>query len=237
MQKPDFLPAHIHWHTATDADTLAQQLAHAVADELHSAIARKHHASLAVSGGNTPKAMLAYLSAIELPWSHTQVTLVDERFVDINHPASNEAMVRQHLLQNHASQAHFVPLFHEADLADNMTSCEQALKQMRQPLDLVILGMGNDGHTASLFPQCPHLPAAMDEQSLRLCIDTQAPVEPKQRITWTARPLLQARQRYLHLVGADKLATLEEAMGCKSVYKMPIFAFLQRPMTIFWSGA
>ena len=234
--KPDYLPQHVAWHTAANDDKLALDLAKAIADKLADALAERDRASLAVSGGRTPAAMFQVLSQIDIDWRRVDVTLVDERWVAEDQAGSNAALVKANLMQHLAAEANFIAMYNGADsnLA-GVQQCQQDLSAMRRPLDVVVLGMGNDGHTASLFPDCPNLQQAMAEHNPALCAATTAPVEPTQRMTWTAQQIHLARHKLLHLVGDDKLDTLAEAMQLRSPNKMPIFAFLQRPIDIYWS--
>ena len=234
--KPDFLPQHAIWHSENSPEQLATTIAQAIAEKLCNALEQQERASLAVSGGRTPTAMFIALSQQTLPWERVDITLVDERWVDETHPASNAALIRQHLLQNASSVANFVPLYTGADNHEaGALQCHSNLQTIKQPIDVMLLGMGNDGHTASLFPNCSNLQAAMDATQTSLCYATNAPTEPTQRMTLTARQIHLAKHKILHLVGDDKLVTLAEAMTIRSVNKMPIFAFLQRPIEIFWS--
>ena len=235
--KPDYLPSHVSWHSTATAFDLAQLLATAIADQLRNALVHQERASLAVSGGRTPTAMFALLSQTDIDWHRVDITLVDERWVDESHNASNATLVRQHLLQNNASAARFVPMYNgaESNIA-GVADCQAALRTMALPIDVLVLGMGNDGHTASLFPNCGALHQAMTEANTALCAATTAPVEPCQRMTLTARQIHLAKHKFLHLVGEDKLDTLTQAMSQRSPLKMPIFAFLQRPLAIYWSA-
>lgn len=234
--KPDYLPEHVGWHTEDTDGQLAQSLAQTVAYCLQDALASRPRASLAVSGGRTPAAMFAALSQLELDWQRVDITLADERWVAEDQDGSNAALVKANLIQNLAKQANFIAMYNGAqDNIAGVAQCQQDLATMPRPVDVMILGMGNDGHTASLFPNCPNLQHAMAEDNPALCAATTAPVEPTQRMTWTAQQIHLARHKFLHLVGDDKLDTLAQAMQLRSPTKMPIFAFLQRPIDIFWS--
>lgn len=121
-------------------EALAATLARDVAEELERAIEAKGRATLAVSGGTTPKLFFEKLSEIDIPWARVSVTLVDERQVPETSERSNARLVRTHLLRNRAAAARFVPLVDNPD-AEKIPS-----------FDVAVLGMGNDGHTASFFP-------------------------------------------------------------------------------------
>jgi 6-phosphogluconolactonase len=180
--------------------------------------------------------MFQALSNMPLDWQRVDITLVDERWVAEDEDGSNAALVKANLMQNLASKANFIAMYNGAinNLA-GVQQCQQDLAAMSRPVDVMILGMGNDGHTASLFPNCPNLQQAMAADNPALCAATTAPVEPTQRMTWTGQQIHLARHKFLHLVGDDKLDTLAQAMQLRSQSKMPIFAFLQRPIDIFWS--
>jgi 6-phosphogluconolactonase len=140
---------------------LAQQLADDVASWLRAAIVKKNFAVLAVSGGSTPKPFFANLSNMQLEWSKVQITLVDERQVPEDSVRSNAKLVKESLLQNFAAEAQFIPLF------------ENPNAQNLKAFDVVILGMGNDGHTASFFPGGDNLVEALN---LTRCRRTSAHV-------------------------------------------------------------
>ena len=235
--KPDYLPKHTSWHQQNTPKQLAESLAAAIAHCLAQALTQQPRASLAVSGGRTPTTMFAALSKHAIAWDRVDITLVDERWVNEASTSSNASLVRQNLLQSAASAANFIPLYNGAPSnLEGCQSCHQQLTRISRPIDVVVLGMGNDGHTASLFPNCPNLAHAMAQVNTSLCAATTAPVAPQQRITLTAQQIHLSRHKFLHLVGTDKLATLQQAMQLRSPSKMPIFAFLQRPLSIFWSA-
>src|SRR5690606_36745905 len=142
---------------------LAEQLAQDVADKLSSAIKKNGSASLAVSGGSTPKLFFQALSKHELNWKLVNITLVDERFVPANNDRSNHKLVADNLLQNLEAQAHFIPLYQAgAELEDAATLATVKTADICDPFDVVVLGMGADGHTASFFPEGDNLEIALD---------------------------------------------------------------------------
>ncbi len=132
---------------------LAEGLATRVADALSAGITARGRASLAVSGGSTPKAFFKALSSAGIDWPKVTVTLVDERFVPPENDRSNHKLVAENLLQNAARAAAFVPLYHAGETAEEAaTEATTATAGICQPFDVAILGMGTDGHTASFFP-------------------------------------------------------------------------------------
>ena len=231
--KPTTLASHNHWLTAGNHDQLAASLALCVAAQLRNALASQPRASLAVSGGRTPTAMLQQLSQQTLDWHRVDVTLADERWVDEQHSASNAALVKTWLLKNNAEAATFYPLYNQAGSAElGQAQCQQQLQHMHWPLDVLVLGMGDDGHTASLFPLCPALPQALSTQDL--CIATQAPADPIQRMLLPAHALMHAQHIHLHIEGAAKLRVLQQATALQDGNKTPIYNFIQQPLNIHW---
>lgn len=222
-----------------DSPTLVAALAGQVADLLRDGIRERGEASLVVSGGSTPVPFFAALSALALDWKQVAVTLADERWVDPTDADSNERLVRQHLLQNQAAAARFVGLKNEALSAiQGEKECEDRLALLPRPFDVLILGMGNDGHTASLFPQATRLSEALNMDSGMLCLAITPPAAPHERMSLTLPALLQSRQIILHLVGPGKRAVYERALADGPVAEMPIRAVLGQtaaPVTVFWA--
>jgi 6-phosphogluconolactonase len=208
----------------TARDELAQSLARDVADELMRAIEAKGKATLAVSGGTTPKLFFDKLSEADLPWHRVTVTLVDERQVPDTSERSNARLVRDHLLKNRAQAARFVPLYGNASAADTA------------PFDVVVLGMGSDGHTASFFPGGDKLAEAIDTGSGKRLIEITAPGAGEPRITFTLPVIEQAGRLKLHIEGLDKRSVLDRALTDGPEEDMPVRAVLRSatPMTLYW---
>ena len=208
----------------TAREELAETLARDVADELIRAIAAKGKATLAVSGGATPRLFFDKLSRAELAWARVTVTLVDERQVPESSERSNARLVRRHLLQNNAAAAKFVPLFDNAEAGKTSA------------FDVAILGMGSDGHTASFFPGADRLAEALDSDTPQRLIEINAPGAGEPRLTFTL-PVLEAAGRLaLHIEGAEKKTVLNRALGDGPQEDMPVRAVLrsQTPVTLYW---
>ena len=222
-----------------DSPTLVAALAGQVASLLPSAIKERGQASLVVSGGSTPVPFFAALSELALDWKQVVVTLADERWVDPTDADSNEQLVRRHLLQGRAAAARFVGLKTGAATAvQGEKECADRLAPVPRPFDVLILGMGNDGHTASLFPQAIRLGEALKMDSGKLCLAITPPATPHERMTLTLPALLHSRQIILHLAGPDKRAVYERALAHGPVAEMPIRAVLGQtfaPVTVFWA--
>lgn len=227
-------PAAVRTYTANDATQQAQTLATAVAKALEQALEQKDSASLLVSGGRSPIAFLEALSDYPLDWARIQVGLVDERWVAPDHPGSNEALVRTHLLRHQAAAASFVGLYTPAANLDQAAKhASQNLRVLKRPIDVVVLGMGEDGHTASLFPGNPALAHALSSDCSALCLPMQAPVAPHPRLTLTYPILRAAAHLFLAVQGVAKLETLRQAMQSEP-HQMPIRAFLDQPLELYW---
>jgi 6-phosphogluconolactonase len=214
---------------------LAEALADAVAGNLKAGVKSRGAASLAVSGGSTPARFFKALSErADVPWDKVTVTLVDERWVDEGSERSNGRLVQANLLQGRAAAATFVPLYRGGSEPDAYAA-GLAQRQVPQPLDAAILGMGNDGHTASFFPGGDTLAEALTAEGPVVAIRAPGAGEP--RVTLTLAMLLASRALYLHIEGDEKVATLRAAEAEGPVEDMPVRAILRQnrtPLTIYW---
>jgi 6-phosphogluconolactonase len=211
-------------HCFADRESLAKQLANDVVEALRQAIAAKGSAIIAVSGGSTPKLFFEELSGLDVDWAHVTVTLIDERQVPETSERSNARLVRQHLLNNQAVCASFVPLYGNPAAAS------------LPPFDVAVLGMGADGHTASFFPNGDRLSEALDIKAAKRLIAIEAPGAGEPRLTFTLPALLEARLLCLHIEGEDKRRVLKEALKDCPVEAMPIRAVLraEKPVSLYW---
>lgn len=231
------LPEGVSDQSGETPDEVALNLADAVAGFLAVRLKEAPRVSLVVSGGSTPLPFFKALSGKELDWSRVDVLLADERWVDKDDDASNTRLVRDNLLQNNAASAQFLSLKQPgATPAEGLEQVKAELADLTLPIDVLILGMGNDGHTASLFPDAPELAHAMNPACQDIVAAATPPSQPHKRITLTWPPLRGARFTALHLKGEDKLKTLEHAMSePDKVLEMPIRAFLKPGLQVFWS--
>ena len=204
--------------------SLSSALATDVANALQHHVRVKGRACLAVSGGSTPKLFFETLSRFDIPWSKITVTLVDERQVPETSPRSNARLVRENLLQNRAEGAKFIPLFENPEAESAPT------------LDVVVLGMGSDGHTASFFPEGDHLAEALDPKANKRVIGISAPAADEPRLTFTLPALLDASLLCLHIEGQEKRNVLDKALAEGPVAAMPVRAVLRskKPLTLYW---
>lgn len=213
-------------------DALVAALAAEIVSILRAAIERTGRASMAVSGGSTPKPLFARLAMTDLDWEKVTITLVDERWVEEDHPDSNARLVKDYLLRDQAESATFIGL--KANQGDPFSAKEvvaQRLRSVSLPFDLVILGMGNDGHTASFFPGAATLARALTDEG-SLCCGVRPPAAPHDRMTLTLPTLLSARRLFLHLVGEEKWEVLQRAMESGSREELPIRAVLHQDQTL-----
>lgn len=226
------------FHSFSSAEETAAQLATDVGKALSAAVEARGQASLVVSGGSTPKPFFAELKAKKLPWDKIWIALADERWVDTHFPDSNERMVKEQLLTD---GAHFVGLKNAASTpAEGVAEAEKQLAAIPKPYDVVILGMGEDGHTASLFPETDGLSEALDLKLPHICAAiTPPPYAPHARITQTLKALTDTHRLILHITGARKRALYEEAQQPGSCLILPIRAIVQQqkiPLEVYWSA-
>jgi 6-phosphogluconolactonase len=220
-------------------EELEERLCDCIVDALQSDIEGRGAASLLVSGGSTPKNLFAKLSQTNLNWSKVVVSLVDERFLPDDHKDQNGNLVKESLLINNAAAATFVSLVQNAkDELSNLDLCRGNLERIPTPFSVVVLGMGTDGHTASLFPGSPQLNEGMDLTNDCVLISSVPTNASYQRITFTRKALLNTKNLILHCYGEDKEKILNEAKSSKDWTKYPISGFIhqdQIELKIFWS--
>jgi 6-phosphogluconolactonase len=210
-----------------------EAMAETAADEceavLREALALRGRASMVATGGSTPGPLYDRLSRTALDWSKISVTLSDERCVPPDHPDSNERMVRARLLKGPAAAARFLPLKGDGEPDKDAAAASAALALLPRPFDLVVLGMGDDGHIASLFPGSPVLARALDETDQDLVIDVppgngRAPAQP--RLSLTLQALKSAGRVILLFSGRRKFDVLEAALQSPDPYLYPVCAIL-----------
>ena len=226
-------------HEFKDGAALAEALAGRVSAALSDAITARGKATIAVSGGSTPKAFFKSLSTRDIDWAKVTVTLVDERFVPADNPRSNHLLVAENLLQDKAKAAGFLPLYREAGSAEEAAKIVSAdAASLGAPFDVVILGMGTDGHTASFFPGGSNLAEAISAATPRGVMTMEAEGAGETRLTFTFASLQDARFLVLHIEGQGKKDVLAAAESDGPEAGMPIRAILRRaatPVDIYWA--
>ncbi len=229
------LPARRH----ADIEALSRELAASIAEALAAAINARGLASLVVSGGRSPVRLFEILRTQPLDWGRVCVALADERWVDAVDAASNERLVRETLLKDHAAAARFLGLKNRAPTPDlGAVSAWETFARVPRPFDTVVLGMGDDGHTASLFPNSPNLPGALNPAAAAGCVGMWSPVAPQPRLSLNVSALLDSRRIVVLITGESKWRTLAAACAPGPVEEMPIRAVLRQtrtPVDVEWS--
>lgn len=231
MPEPDF-------HDFHDREQLDAALSATVAARLEAALQARGRAVLVVSGGSTPAGFFRRLSEAPLDWPRISVTLADERWVPVTHVDSNERLVREQLLLGPAAAAQFVSLYMPLALPEAAEATIAARLETLGHFDVVVLGMGSDGHTASLFPGSDSLAAGIDEHSTRACLAVHPPFAPHARMSLTRSRLVDSEALFVHITGADKRAVLEQARAKGDPMSLPIAAFLgdlPNPAAVYWA--
>lgn len=225
-QRPQF-------QTFPDMQEMAVRGASDVADRLNRAVAERGGAGLIVPGGTTPQGLLTRLTEASVPWKSVVISLTDERWVPGDDPGSNEGMVRRTLLRGSAGSSRFIGLkTHHATAREGQHACADRMRLLPDPLDVVVLGMGTDGHFASLFPG--------EDRGLSLrfsgaCLATRAPVPPHERMSLSVSRILRSRWIVVLISGSRKREVAQAALRTPEAY--PIGAILSQdrvPVCLYW---
>ena len=218
---------------------LAGALAADVAGRLRAAIANRGHALLALSGGTTPQGFLRALARQQLEWPRVVVTLCDERWVPPQNERSNARLVHETLLQGAASAGRFVPLYVDApDPESGIARVAAAIAALPLPIDVAVLGLGLDGHTASLFPDGDRIDAALDAEGAALVLPMRSLSAGEPRITLSLPVLAAARSLYLQIEGPEKKQVFARIVnGEGAPPRNPLRALMQHagaPLAVYW---
>jgi 6-phosphogluconolactonase len=220
-------------HVFKDDTTLATDLAGKVADAIAERLRRDGAASAVIAGGRTPGPFLRALARQPLDWSRVTLLLSDERRVPVDDPASNQRVAREVLTGTPASSSLQVI---DATGDGALEAWRSRLSTVARPFAAVVLGMGEDGHIASLFPGMPGLAAALDMSGPATVVAGLAPVEPRARLSLSLAALLDTDLLVLHVTGASKLAVVRQASVPTSELDLPVRALLQQrrvPVHVF----
>lgn len=219
-------------------EALAAALARTVAAKLQSALQLREQAVLAVSGGNTPRLFFRELARQSLDWTQVTITLVDERWVSLAHPRSNEGALRTALQGHPAAAARVVSLYNGEATPEQALPAIEARIAALPPFDAVVLGMGTDGHTASFFADGDRIAAALDPHACKSVVSMRAASAPEPRISLSLSRLIDARAVYLHLEGEEKFEVFQEALsGDEAGARYPIRVVLTQtrsPLVAYW---
>lgn len=215
-----------------DSEMMMLDLADALASELADHLRREDAVSFCVPGGSTPGPVFDVLSEQALDWNRVTVFLSDERWVPADHPRSNTRLIMERLMVSKARQANFVPLYATAPTPeDYVTDLARGLEP-HLPITLLLLGMGADMHTASLFPGADRLADALDDHA-PILVPMRGGGAPEPRVTLSARVLAAAVSTHIVITGAEKRAALEKAQSLP-VEEAPVRAVLSGA-TVHWA--
>ncbi len=215
-----------------DRDMLAINLANRLAGDLENALFHCETVSFAVPGGTSPGPVFDVLCASDLDWSRVHVMLTDERWVPEDHPRSNSALIRERLLTNRAAKARFLPFYAPATHPDEVLAEVTVPLVPELPLSVLLLGMGADMHTASLFPAAPGLAQALASDA-PILVAQEPPTQDEIRVSLSAPVLDGALSKHLLITGDEKRAALEKARSLPPE-EAPINAVLSQ-MTVHWA--
>lgn len=214
-----------------DAEMMMMDLADKLASELKNCLLLHDHASFAVPGGTTPGPIFDSLCAVDLDWTRVHVMLTDERWVPETSQRSNTRLLRERLLVNRAAAATYVPLYAEAGTPEEKLPELAAALEPELPVSVMLLGMGSDMHTASIFPGADRLDHALHGDDTLVAM--RAPGAPEPRITLSAKVLKSAMNRHLVIVGGEKREALEKARHLPPE-EAPVAAILSGT-TVHWA--
>lgn len=225
-------------HAFNEQELLIDTLIKSILKNLQTAIDKNGKASLIVSGGSTPKPLFKKLSKEVFTWEKVTVGLCDERWVNTSDTDSNEHFVKEYLLKYEAKKAKFIGMYKdEMSIFNAQSVCSQKMEEGLYPFDIILLGMGSDGHTASLFPKNIKLKEAYDLDNISLCIAIEPSTAPHMRMSLTLSAILSASHVYLHFEGEEKRSVYDKAIKGTDNYEMPIRSVLnqeQKEIEVFY---
>jgi len=237
MLEPVQQMSRVRWLDYPDKTSWADAAADKIADQLTEGVAQRNVASLIVPGGSTPRPIFERLNAMPLNWSRIQVGLTDERWVPASHADSNENLVRRTLLRGEAKAVQFHSLYNGARRpSGGLKVTEASMLTMARPFDIVLLGMGTDGHFASLFPGIPQLNAGLDVNNSAMCLAIDTPQSGYPRISLTMSALLNAKLILIAISGRLKRTVASQALGGKATTPIAsLLAARKDDLEILWT--
>lgn len=208
-----------------------------IATALRHRLGAEDQASIVVSGGSSPIKCFAELAKADLDWYRTRIVLSDERWVAAEHEDSNEKLVRTHLLVDKASEATLLPSYQQGlTLERGCAALESSLRGMPSPFASVLLGMGTDGHFASLFPDAKNLKRGLRIDSDELCMGVETAASPHPRLSLTLSALTRSDHIVLLIFGDEKLEVYEQAKNASAEWPVAHLLRQQRtPVDVYWA--
>lgn len=220
-----------------DGEAMAQAASDAVLDALERALTRRPRARLVATGGRSPGPVYDRLAETDFDWPQVDVTLSDERFLAPDQSASNERLVRERLLRGPAEAARFVPLYRPAADVDAAARAAEASIEALAPFDITLLGMGPDGHVASLIPGSSRLAEGMDLSLTKMLMGVPEAIgdPPVPRITLTLHALLQSRAILVLIAGETKRQVIERAIAGENLPVRALLTQAEVPVRVLWA--
>lgn len=229
-------------HKFTDRASMTEELFHVFTDDLEKALVNKDSATLLLSGGSTPAPLYSLVSTASLDWAKVKIALVDERWVDVDSGASNERLLRQNMLINNAANAQFVRMKNSQESPfDGEAECNESYAILPLPYTICLLGMGLDGHTASLFPRAQGLSEAIVSKQYCAAIRalrSEVTGDNVERMTMTPWSILQSRRLILLITGEDKWEVYKQACRSNNSAELPISIFIHQDsvtLEVYWA--
>ncbi len=228
--------ARAAWNSFASPDELAERLADRIAAILQGAVEQRGQATLAVSGGRTPERLFSALSRRDIAWGKIVVTLVDERFVPQSDSRSNARLVAEKLCVANAAAASFVSLYRPAaNVEEAARFAELSVAGLPRPFDVVVLGMGADGHAASFFPDAPDLEELLENRNRGSVLPVVAASAGEPRLTLSLQLLCAARFIALHIEGEEKKRVLREALEERNKPVSAFFDHAENGVQVYWT--
>ena len=223
-----------HFETREEASRAAAQ---AIAALVMRRLDGQYKASFVVSGGSTPERCFAELANMELDWEHVSIVLSDERWVAPDSGDSNERLVRETLLKGLAANARMLPFYKDGSTVDDRSDeLNREIRNLPFPFACALIGMGEDGHFASLFPDADNLDDGLNPESLNLCVPIRTSASPHPRISLTLSALSRSDEVILLAFGDKKLEVLESAKHADSEFPVARLLLQKRaPVNVYWA--
>ncbi|MCF6173515.1 MAG: 6-phosphogluconolactonase [Campylobacteraceae bacterium] len=219
----------VNFHKFANPDELASNLAQEICKILSQKIDKKGKATLVLSGGNTPKKLFLKLNDCDIEWDKVTISLCDERWVDNKSSDSNENLVKIYLLKNKAEKAKFIGMYQQnKTIEDAKENFEKIIKEKLEPFDVIVLGMGIDGHTASLFPNNQNFKEAFGLENPNSTLIVNQKNIKFQRLSLTRAAILKSKYIFIHFEGKKKLDIYNLALKTKDISQYPINSILNQ---------